>query len=124
MTQTAKECNPELVSAFLDDELDKIIIGHVTKHLLYCDDCCTTMSRLVQVRDAVANVFALCEPEALTQSVMLAIRNEKSTSPRDRMQDRLLRFGIPFMLAGTILAAALPSTVDAQEKGQDAEIHS
>ncbi|MEO5332612.1 MAG: hypothetical protein H7839_11355 [Magnetococcus sp. YQC-5] len=82
MGHTSHECNPELVSAFLDNELDRIIVGRFTRHLLDCDHCCQTMSRLVQVRDAVAEKFALCEPETLTQSVMMAICNEKSTFPR------------------------------------------
>ncbi|MBF0438895.1 MAG: hypothetical protein HQL93_07205 [Magnetococcales bacterium] len=123
MSQLASECNPELVSAFLDNELERIIIGRVAKHLLHCDHCCHTMSRLASVRDAVSEQFALCEPELLTQSVMMAIRNEKSTSPRDRMRDKLLRFGIPLMLVGTILAEAMPTTLEAGDYVEFTEDH-
>ncbi|MBF0126796.1 MAG: zf-HC2 domain-containing protein [Magnetococcales bacterium] len=117
------ECNPELVSAFLDNELDQIILGRVTRHLMHCDHCCKIMSRLAQVRDAVAEKFTLCDPESLTQSVMLAISNEKSISPRDRgLRDRLLRFGLPAMLVGAIMAGTLPETMEWEEHVENQEI--
>lgn len=123
MSKKSEECNPELVSAFLDDELDRIILGRVTRHLVHCDDCCRTMGRLAQIRDAFAGRFVLCEPEEMVQSVMMAIRNEKSTSPRERLRDRLLRFGIPAIVVGTILATALPAALDAREHdGEHTEI--
>lgn len=122
MSQINNECNPELVSAFLDNELDQIIVGLVAKHLLRCDDCCKTMSRLAQISSVVSGQFALCEPETLTQSVMLAISNEKSISPRDRLTDRFTRFGIPFMLAGVISSQVMAATVDVEDYAQQTEI--
>lgn len=121
MSQTTKECNPELVSAFLDGELDQIILGHVTRHLMNCEECCRTMSRLVQVRDAVADQFTLCEPERLTQSVMMAIRNEKSISPRKRIWDKLGRFGI-LALFLAVLVAPLPAMLEADDHVEDQKI--
>ena len=98
-------CNPELVSAFIDGELESVIIGTVTNHLLKCDDCCRTMGRLAMVQEAVSEKFALCHPEDLTQSVMSAINNEKISAPQSRLQKRLLRFGIPAVLVASLLSA-------------------
>ncbi|MBF0191074.1 MAG: hypothetical protein HQL99_07975 [Magnetococcales bacterium] len=124
MSQTNNDCNPELVSAFLDNELDRIIVGHVAKHLIHCDHCCQAMGRLAQIRDLMmAGQLPWFEGERFIQSVMMAINNEKSTSPRERLRDRLLRFGIPALLVGTILAEVLPSTVDAANHVEYQEIH-
>ncbi|MBF0180678.1 MAG: hypothetical protein HQM03_11710 [Magnetococcales bacterium] len=119
MGQITNECNPELVSAFLDDELDQIIVGMVARHLVQCDHCRKTMSRLAQVRDAVAEKFAWCDPEEMTRSVMMAISNEKSHSPRDRVS----RFGMSVLVLAALFAGALPGSVDAVENGEFQEIN-
>jgi anti-sigma factor RsiW len=98
-------CNPELVSAFIDGELESVIVGTVTNHLLKCDDCCKTMGRLAMVQEAVSEKFALCHPEDLTQSVMSAISNEKVTTPQSRLHKRLLRFGVPAVVVAALLSA-------------------
>lgn len=70
-------CNPELVSAFLDGELDKIILSAVTDHLLSCDSCRKLLTSLTQVRDSVSDCFTLRDPETFTLSVMTAIANDR-----------------------------------------------
>lgn len=122
MSQTNTDCNPELVSAFLDNELDTIIVGHVARHLIHCDHCCRTMGRLAQIRDLLAGHLPWMEPDAFTQAVMMAIHNDRIVPPRERLRDRLLRFGIPLMVVGAILAEALPATVDAAEHVEYPEI--
>lgn len=110
-------CNPELVSAFLDGELESIILEPVTRHLLVCDDCCRTMGMMAQVRSALADGFALCDPESVTRSVMMAISNERIESPREGLRRRLLRFGVP----AVVIAGALSAwPVDAVEGVADA----
>jgi len=98
-------CNPELVSAFIDGELESVIIGSVTSHLLKCDDCCRAMGRLAMVQGAVSEKFALCNPEDLTQSVMTAISNEKMVTAKGRLHKRLVRFGVPALLVTSLLSA-------------------
>lgn len=97
-------CDMELVSAFLDGELDRVILGTVTNHLLRCDHCCRTMGRLAAVRDALAEKFALCYPEELTQSVMSAISNEKIAPVQSRLRRRLLKFGVPAVVVASLLS--------------------
>ncbi|MEO5347154.1 MAG: hypothetical protein H7834_12360 [Magnetococcus sp. YQC-9] len=122
-------CNPELVSAFLDSELDRIIVGHVARHLIGCDHCCRTMGRMAQLRELMCGEEEMpwFESDAFTESVMLAIRNEKSTTPRDRqrdsVRDRLLRFGIPLLVVGTILAEGLPAGADSLDSLELPELH-
>jgi hypothetical protein len=76
-------CNPELVSAFLDEELDPVIIDTVTRHLLNCDDCLKTLSELAFARVILSTHPArrcpLPDPERTTTAIMSAIRNEKTT---------------------------------------------
>ncbi len=75
-------CNPELVSAFLDEELDPVIIDTVTKHLLGCDDCLKTLSEMAFAREILSTFSTercfLPHGEDLTLSIMAAISNEKS----------------------------------------------
>ncbi|MBF0453824.1 MAG: hypothetical protein HQL72_03280 [Magnetococcales bacterium] len=98
-------CNPELVSAFIDGELESVIVGSVTNHLLKCDDCCRTMGHLAMVQGAVSEQFALCDPEDLTRSIMLAISNEKMAPAHNRLRNRLIHFGVPALLATSLLSA-------------------
>ncbi|MBF0369607.1 MAG: hypothetical protein HQL52_09150 [Magnetococcales bacterium] len=104
-------CNPELVSAFIDGELDNIIVNSVTKHLLKCDSCCHMMSRLAQVRDVVSDKFTLPDPEGLTASVMAAINNEKITSNEDILRRRLIRFGVPAAIAAAAIAGSIQQSI-------------
>lgn len=115
-------CNPELVSAFIDGELESVIVGTVTSHLLHCDDCCRTMSRLAMVQGAVSDKFALCYPEDLTRSVMLAINNEKMAPTRSRLGQRLLRFGVPALLITSLLTAPGFATADERVELSDVDI--
>lgn len=98
-------CNPELVSAFLDGELDWVILGTVTDHLLKCDECCQTMGWLAQVRDGVSDQFVLCDAEEMTRSVMAAIKNETISPVYGTLRKRLKRFGIPVAVITAALAA-------------------
>lgn len=84
-------CDLELVSAFLDGELDRTVLGVVTHHLLQCDDCCQNMGQLARVKDGIADRFVLRNPEEMTQSVMMAIQNDKvapHTGPRTQRLKR------------------------------------
>ncbi|MBF0142544.1 MAG: zf-HC2 domain-containing protein [Magnetococcales bacterium] len=81
-------CDPELVSAFLDGELDAIIVGRVTDHLLECEECYRAMTRLAWVRDIMVDGRVLDDPAGLTRSVMAAISNEK-VEPRAGFVRRL-----------------------------------
>lgn len=120
-------CDPELVSAFLDRELDRIIVGHVARHLIHCDHCCRTMGRLAQIRELMAGEAPWFETDAFTEAVMMAIRNEKSATPRDlrrdSLRDRLLRFGIPVLVVGTILTEAFPVGAETPDTLEPQEIH-
>lgn len=100
-------CNPELVSAFLDGELDEIILGAVIKHLLGCDHCRQILSKLAQVRDTLVEHFNLPDPEATTASVMSLIHHDSATSMPTSiplsLRDQLLKYGIPVALTSAVL---------------------
>ncbi|MBF0381363.1 MAG: hypothetical protein HQL69_10115 [Magnetococcales bacterium] len=111
-------CNPELVSAFIDGELESVIIGTVTNHLLKCDDCCQTMGRLAMVQGAIAEKFALCHPEDLTRSIMSAISNEKVTPSHSTLYKRLVSFGVPALMVASLLSAPNVVAAESTEKEQ------
>ncbi|MBF0193768.1 MAG: hypothetical protein HQL71_04385 [Magnetococcales bacterium] len=111
-------CNPELVSAFIDGELESVIIGNVTNHLLKCDDCCQTMGRLAMVQGAVAEKYALCHPEDLTQSIMSAISNDKITPSHSPLYKRLVSFGVPALMVASLLSS--PDIASAKEQPDSA----
>lgn len=83
------DCDLELVSAFLDGELDYVVLGTVTSHLLECENCCQTMGWFVQVRDCVSDGFVFHDSEEMTQSVMMALKNEKVSQDPSRLSRRL-----------------------------------
>ncbi|MBF0110121.1 MAG: zf-HC2 domain-containing protein [Magnetococcales bacterium] len=91
-------CNPELVSAFLDGELDGIIVNSVTEHLLVCDHCCRTLDRMATIKGGVGDRFMLCHPEDLTNSVMSAISNERIGPPSRGMMAFLKKIGFTLLL--------------------------
>lgn len=101
-------CDPELVSAFLDGELDAVILELVVKHLMQCDNCCITLSHLAQVRDAITDHVTVQDPEAMTQSIMMAIQNERILPVKHSLQDRLTRLGAPVAKAAAIMKMARP----------------
>lgn len=69
------QCNPELVSAFIDGELEDILVEPVVNHLTVCTQCRQMLSALANARDAVVEKFALPDTESVPLSVMSAIRN-------------------------------------------------
>ncbi|MBF0145091.1 MAG: zf-HC2 domain-containing protein [Magnetococcales bacterium] len=93
--RVAMGCNPELVSAFLDGELDRVIVGSVTQHLLECEECCRTINKLAAVKGGLSERFVLCQPEDLTHSVMSAISNERIGPPSGGMMAFLKNIGFP-----------------------------
>ena len=114
-------CNPELVSAFLDGELEPVIFKPVVTHLLGCDTCCHTMGWLAQVKNGVAGEVEWHDPDEMTQSIMFAIKNEKVYTGHKRLFDRLRRFGVPTAMIVAALAGVEPLLLDAPEQGPEAQ---
>ncbi|MBF0461371.1 MAG: hypothetical protein HQL87_08245 [Magnetococcales bacterium] len=112
-------CNPELVSAFLDGELDSIILKPVVVHLLQCDQCCQTMGWLAQVKEGIMGYLACPDPEEMTQSIMMAIKNETVYVRHRRLFDRLRRFGIPVAVLATALSGSWPTGMMETDAGAD-----
>jgi hypothetical protein len=115
-------CNPELVSAFLDGELEAVILHPVVAHLMQCDHCCQTMGWLAQVKEGIAGHY-WNDGEDLTQSIMGAIRNEKVYARHTSLFDRLRRFGVPALLIATALTQLHASEGGAQTEPDDAPVH-
>lgn len=115
-------CNPELVSAFVDGELEQIILQPVVTHLLKCDTCCQTMGWLVQVKDSVAGHYSHYsigqDPEEMTRSIMGVIKNEKIYVGHKRLIDRLRRFGVPTAMLVALLAGSVSSDMPVEQSVQ------
>ncbi|MBF0588416.1 MAG: zf-HC2 domain-containing protein [Magnetococcales bacterium] len=113
----SSECHPELVSAFLDAELNGKLMRLVTKHLLTCESCCRLLSDLARARDALRGRCTLPDPEGLTGSVMAALNDEPPiTPPPSFLRRRLARFA-PLSVAAALAAA--PQTGLSQEEAND-----
>ncbi|MBF0095818.1 MAG: zf-HC2 domain-containing protein [Magnetococcales bacterium] len=112
-------CNPELVSAFLDGELETVILHPVVAHLMQCDHCCQTMGWLAQVKEGIAGHY-WNDSEDLTQSIMGAIRNEKVYSRHTSLFERLRRFGVPAVLLATALAQV--QALEAEDPAQQSDL--
>ncbi|MBF0176842.1 MAG: zf-HC2 domain-containing protein [Magnetococcales bacterium] len=73
-------CDHELISAYLDGELDAALLDSVTSHLLDCPECGRQFSALAQARDAIQKNCLIPDPEGVIASVM-AVIDQKSSSP-------------------------------------------
>ena len=117
-------CNPELVSAFLDGELEPIILQPVVVHLLHCDDCCQVMGWLAQVKESIRMGELLWQdPDEITHAIMGAIKNEKIYLGHKRLFDRLRRFGVPVLLIATALSCLSPTLSMADNAQPDESLH-
>nr|CRH05394.1 conserved protein of unknown function [Candidatus Magnetococcus massalia] len=77
------ECNPELVSAFLDGELDDVIVEAFLDHLIECPECQILLASLGELEGFMAGGPILDSPEEMTQGIMMTIRNGEVSSLRD-----------------------------------------
>ncbi|WP_158089351.1 anti-sigma factor family protein [Magnetofaba australis] len=122
------ECNPEMVSAFLDDELDDQTRRSLAEHLLECERCCVLLAKLSALRAALFDRFILPDPEAMTRSIMARITgasmdeivSDSSDKLEGALSSRLARFGAPAVLALALAAgwAALDLRADANALAQ------
>ncbi|MEG3638927.1 anti-sigma factor family protein [Magnetococcus sp. PR-3] len=69
------ECNPELVSAFLDGELEPVIRDAFIEHLLECPECQVLLATLGQLKGYMSGSCALDNPENMTERIMMTIHN-------------------------------------------------
>lgn len=97
-------CNQELVSAFLDGELDTVILKKVTRHLLECNGCCQSLTSMAQASDSLREHYLIPDPEGFTLSVMNAISNEKVHRPRSLLRRKLVQYGLPAALITLLLS--------------------
>ncbi|MBF0622139.1 MAG: hypothetical protein HQL54_09445 [Magnetococcales bacterium] len=94
-------CNPELVSAYLDGEVEDILAKPLTDHLLKCDHCQQMLARLARIKDSIAENFQLPDPEGLTSSVMSAL--DASVTTTEKSRPSLVRYGIPAALTAAAI---------------------
>ncbi|MBF0138385.1 MAG: zf-HC2 domain-containing protein [Magnetococcus sp. DMHC-1] len=78
-------CDHELISAYLDGELDELLLDSVTSHLLDCQACCHKFSDLARARDAIQKKCLVPDPEGVISSVMAAIDENKYHHPSQGM---------------------------------------
>ncbi|MBF0620981.1 MAG: zf-HC2 domain-containing protein [Magnetococcales bacterium] len=84
------ECNPELLSAFLDDELDPETNAKLIEHLLECEECQQLLAKLSQARVALSDSPTLFECEPMVNQIMGPITNQiVSDIPLDPSLDDL-----------------------------------
>ncbi|MBF0426503.1 MAG: sigma-E factor negative regulatory protein [Magnetococcales bacterium] len=72
-------CDHEMISAYLDGELDAALLDSVTSHLLDCAECCRQFNDLARARDAIQTNCLVPDPEGIVASVMAAI--DRSPKP-------------------------------------------
>ncbi|MEO5367057.1 MAG: zf-HC2 domain-containing protein [Magnetococcus sp. WYHC-3] len=71
------KCDPELVSAFLDDELDSMTLQVVIEHLLRCDNCQQTLTLLSSARDTLHQDLSSLDCDQGVRHIMGSIFNEE-----------------------------------------------
>ncbi|MBF0188421.1 MAG: zf-HC2 domain-containing protein [Magnetococcales bacterium] len=117
-----QSCDFELVSAFLDGEIDHSLVRPLTEHLRECEACRQLLVHLAQAQEAVMNAFLIPDPESLTASVMAAIEADEAENPppkptpvtfQEIIRTRLVRYGVPAAILASLMAGiAHYTTVD------------
>jgi len=109
------ECN-ELLSSFMDSELDQGRAAAVREHLALCDPCakiCEELAAIVDLcKDGPADELVPPNPDALWCRINNIIESEikPQPAPVEQPRRRLWRFTLP-QLASAVLCIALVSSV-------------
>ena len=98
-----QHCSEEILSAYLDGDLESEAAGRTAEHLAECEVCRRSLAEVRAIRDAAPGMEQLLPPERVRVAIQERIRGARI---RSRRLARLFWVGVP-ALAAALLAVVL-----------------
>lgn len=98
-----QHCSEEVLSAYLDGDLESEASGKTAEHLAECEVCRHSLAQVRAIRDAAPGMEQLVPPERVWGAIQGRIHGSRS---RRRQLTRLFWVGVP-ALAAALLAVAV-----------------
>jgi anti-sigma factor RsiW len=102
-----QHCSEEILSAYLDGDLETDEAGRVAEHVAECPVCRQALTQVRTIRDAASTMEQMVPPDRTWRAIQERIHG---SGVRNRRLTRLLWVGIP-ALAAAVLVVALAGRV-------------
>ena len=98
----AQHCSEEILSAYLDGDLDSEASGKTAEHLAECEVCRKSLAQVRAIRDAAPAMEQLVPPERMWSAIQDRIHSHRTR--RSRLT-RLFWAGVPALAAALLVVA-------------------
>ena len=95
-----QHCSEEILSAYLDGDLESEAAGRTAEHLAECEVCRRSLAEVRAIRDAAPGMEQLLPPERVRVAIQERIRG---TRIRSRRLARLFWVGVPALAAALLI---------------------
>jgi anti-sigma factor RsiW len=95
-----QHCSEEILSAYLDGDLESEEAGRTAEHIAECPVCRRSLAQVRVIRDAALDLAQVVPSDRTWRAIQERIQG---TRTRDRRLTRLVWFGIPALAAALLL---------------------
>ena len=95
-----QHCPEEILSAYLDGDLESEAAGTTAEHLAECEVCRQTLAQVRTIRDAAPGMEQLVPPDRMWVAIQDRIRGSRR---RSRQLTRLFWVGVPALAAAVLI---------------------
>lgn len=99
-----QHCSGEILSAYLDGDLESEAAGTTAEHLAECEVCRQTLAEVRAVRDAAPGMEQLVPPDRVWGAIQERIHGSRT---RSRQLTRLFWVGVPALAAALLVVVFL-----------------
>lgn len=98
-----RHCSEEILSSYLDGDLESEAAGRTAEHIAECEVCRRALAQVRAIRDSAPEIGQLVPPDRVWSAIQEQIRSPRNLS---RGLTRLFWVGVP-ALAATLLIVVL-----------------
>ncbi len=95
-----QHCSEEILSAYLDGDLEAEAAGTTAEHLAECEVCRQTLAQVRSIRDAAPGMEQLLPPDRVWGAIQERVHGSRS---RSRQLSRLFWVGVPALAAAVLV---------------------
>ena len=95
-----QHCSEEILSAYLDGDLESEAAGTTAEHLAECEVCRQSLAEVRAIRDAAPGMEQLVPPDRVWGAIQDRIRGSRT---RSRQLTRLFWVGVPALAAALLV---------------------
>ncbi len=95
-----QHCSEEILSAYLDGDLESEAAGTTAEHLAECEVCRQTLAQVRSIRDAAPGIEQLVPPDWVWSAIQERIHRSRR---RSRQLTRLFWIGAPALAAALLV---------------------